>query len=179
MLCNQYSKGRDIRAAIVSLREEDPYITASEMSRKLGRSRERIRQLLVILELPTKVVYPIRFCEQCGGLIGSKNGTRKNFCSMQCYSDSCNTLLTCDNCGDLFKRRIAQIEYYTYVRGYEHYFCDRRCFGAWSGRNFGWHTARGYSRNRKEDEIIWQRRDDIISKLVERIRTSLLHRKEQ
>ena len=166
MLCNNYTAGKRVRSAIVALRKEDPNISASEISRRVGRSRERIRQLLVSMDLPTKVSKSIILCEYCNGEIIAKTRTRRVFCSMQCYSDSRNTLIICDNCGDLFKRRITQLEYYTHVRGYEHYFCSRRCFGSWAGKNFGWHTPSGFSRSRKEDEVICERRNDILIALL-------------
>ena len=43
------------RELIKSLRAENPQMPASDIARRLGVSRERVRQLLVALDLPTKV----------------------------------------------------------------------------------------------------------------------------
>ena len=176
---NELTKSQILREEIVALRKEDPKITAAEMARRLGRSRERIRQLLVKLDLPTRISGPVKLCQYCNGPVKSNNKA-KLFCSAECYSDSRNTLVICHNCGVPFKRRIKLIDYYVHVRNYERFFCDRKCFGSWSGRNHGWQTSRGYKSIKKSDEEnIWERRNTVILRLLDVIRTSLLRHKEQ
>lgn len=82
-------------------------------------------------------------CEVCGKLI--KWGKR--------CKEHRNVKLTCFECGKEF-----EMLYQDYVnrlkRGYEHFFCGRKCFGKYAGRNFGFrvHPPFGISRlgqNRK------------------------------
>ena len=54
------------RDQVAALRRQDPNMTATEISRRIGRSRERIRQILVALGLPSKTIYsPRREDEPC------------------------------------------------------------------------------------------------------------------
>jgi hypothetical protein len=45
---------------VAALRRQDPNMTATEISRRIGRSRERVRQILVALGLPSKTIYSPR-----------------------------------------------------------------------------------------------------------------------
>ena len=54
------------RDQVAALRRQDPNMTATEIGRRIGRSRERVRQLLVALGLPSKTIYsPRREDEPC------------------------------------------------------------------------------------------------------------------
>ena len=146
MLENQESKSAAIRANIIALRDKDPEISASEMSRILGRSRERIRQLLIVLDLPTntRLGKEARLCKQCHSEIVIGKKSKKMFCSRECFSNSLRTLIPCSRCGELLIKRIAHLEYYI-NKGYRHFFCNRECFGSWAGNQWGWQTERGHS----------------------------------
>jgi hypothetical protein len=48
------------RESIAALRAENPAISASEIADRVGLSRERVRQLLLALDLPTKTFAPPR-----------------------------------------------------------------------------------------------------------------------
>jgi len=127
------------KESVIYLREKDPYITASEMSRVIGRSRERVRQVLKEMGLPTSFERRIltRICTQCGceWVVGNKGKTL--FCSSKCYSDSRKVLVVCDSCGSYFKRSRALYEWCKDKRKYKHAFCNRKCLWVWFGKHYG------------------------------------------
>ncbi len=149
-MTNITRKGQATRDAIVALREENPCMKATDMAIRLGVSRERIRQLLVKLDLQTSFIATIRYCEQCEGPIPS-NPRRSKYCSRKCYSDSRHSMYVCDDCGKLFRRRISLVITHE-ARGYQYKFCDRRCLGSYAGTHWGWgkdkHRVRLISRFR-------------------------------
>ena len=127
------------RESVIHLRKKDPTITASEMSRVIGKSRERVRQILLEEGLPTTVERAIltKVCPQCGCEWVVGNRKKALFCSLQCYSDSRKVSIVCDNCGSFFKRSRALHEWCLKVRKYEHAFCNRKCLWVWFGKNYG------------------------------------------
>jgi len=65
---------------VEELRKQNPEITASAMSEILGITRERVRQILVMLGLPTRVPPNNDSCEDCGVHISPSRSKRQVRC---------------------------------------------------------------------------------------------------
>lgn len=68
----------DIKQEIIKLRQTEPEMPAIEIARRVCLSRERVRQILLKLKLPTKVYrQPGRnkVCGVCGRILGHHNFT--------------------------------------------------------------------------------------------------------
>jgi len=94
---------------ILELRKHNPELKAAEIARIIGLSRERVRQVLLSLELPTDL-------------------TRGEFG---------NVRLICDNCGKIFMR-LGTMHRHRVKRGYRHTYCSKRCLGQVIGRTYGY-----------------------------------------
>ena len=66
--------GKGLIEAVRLERERNPQAKAAAMAKSLDRSREAIRQVLVILGLPTSF-YVVKFCKVCGKKLGWWNKT--------------------------------------------------------------------------------------------------------
>ena len=101
---------------------------------------------------------PSRNC-QCGAKLDVRNQT--GFCRT-CYCKSLYIDVSCDWCGNLFKRRAKELVYFISKQGYQHCFCNRQCLGRWVAFHFGF-TAHPENRRieggkRKWDwDMIWQK----------------------
>ena len=134
-------KGQATRAAIIALRKENPYMKATVMADVIGVSRERVRQLLIVLDLPTSFFAVVKECEQCKEPLPNTL-PRSKYCSRKCYSDSRHSMYVCDDCGKLFRRRTKLVNILE-DRGYRYKFCDRRCLGSYAGTHWGWGKSKG------------------------------------
>lgn len=65
---------------IQRLRKQDPEIKASDMAKILGISRERVRQILLMLKLPTQVPPNDKFCKDCGVHLSPSRYKRQKRC---------------------------------------------------------------------------------------------------
>jgi len=119
---------------VAELRSKAPQMPAIEVARQVGVSRERVRQILVNLGLPTRFRLPPRRCSICGTQIERDSLT--GLCRA-CRHESCRVTLVCDECGRQYKVRRS---YATarQKRGCRHKFCGLRCMGKWAGRHYGW-----------------------------------------
>ena len=122
------------RDKVWALRDLDPDITASEISRLIGRSRERIRQILTKLDLETAVTwrlgrsrFPRNNCLVCGKETASR---LSKTCSRDCWNQIYGAKMwhfVCPNCGELNSMRESLRRVYK-GRGHLNAFCGRKCF---------------------------------------------------
>lgn len=97
-------KGPRVGAAmvVIRLRKRNPCMTLAQIGSRVGRTRERVRQILSRAGLPTRalVLPKLRYeCPGCGRLLrGPNSGCRT--CMMGTF--------VCDGCGKEFQRRVAQ-----------------------------------------------------------------------
>ena len=86
---------------ILKLKKQNPDLTPAAIARMTGLSRERVRQVLLSLGLPTNL--------------------RKGQHGLQ--------TVICDNCGRQFTRRVSQIKHSLVKDGYRHIWCSHKCLG--------------------------------------------------
>lgn len=124
------------------IRIANPELTLDQIGDTFNVTRERIRQVLVGLELPTKAKRHIRWvpCPNCGKPIH-----HRRFCSMECLSAYCLIEVSCEVCGESILRNRKE-RTYRRDNGYEHTFCSKVCQGKWLGTNYG----RGRQKAKKE-----------------------------
>ena len=107
-----------------------PEMTASAIARGAGVSRERVRQLLIRLGLPTrKPRIPISQCRHCQAPLYTR---RAQFCSRDCNTQSRLMVLTCNTCQQTFQRR-KLVHLHNLNLGYHHIWCSKSCQGRWLG----------------------------------------------
>lgn len=112
-----------------------PYATLQEIGNDFRVTRERIRQILASLHLPTRHIalrwQRMKPCLNCGEL------TLNKFCSHECLNAHYRTMVVCGVCGKEFPQRIKDRDYRKNHRGYQHTFCSNQCQGKWLGTNYG------------------------------------------
>jgi protein-arginine kinase activator protein McsA len=122
----------------------NPYATLRQIADKVGVSKERVRQILSELNLPTRhkqSCKPHYICNNCGRVFPRIGGRAHNlFCSWNCYKTYCllnnYATLECDTCGILFTLRYSQLS--ARVRnGQQHFYCSRSCKGRATGMTYG------------------------------------------
>ena len=132
------SKG--VRENVLKLRQEDPGRSASDMAREIGCSRERVRQILKTLNLPTTSAEFRRkyYCEnpKCGKELSGSGRTTRRHCSRKCYSDASRVDVVCAECG-IVKSVINSQYKYKIAHGQKVWYCSRTCLGTWLGREHG------------------------------------------
>ncbi|MCD6421954.1 DUF2116 family Zn-ribbon domain-containing protein [bacterium] len=117
---------------VVLLRVTHPELSCAEIGRRVGLTRERVRQILSKFKLPTRAKRePQGYCAFCGKPLYKK----RKFCSARCrsdYSKFCVVVCKCANCGKLFKRKLSGMKYHRKHGG--NLFCSKKCTGAYLGR---------------------------------------------
>ena len=131
------------RDKVLILREKDPNITAVEMSKIIGVTRERIRQILSKAGLEIDVRPRLmdektkdHKCKYCGTRLWD---LKRQFCSQECFfADSRGNWLEfpCCNCGKTVSIR-ESMQRVRVSRGSKRVFCSRDCFATWRANNPG------------------------------------------
>jgi len=126
---------------LAKMRWTNPCATLQDMGDHFGVTRERIRQVLNELELPTKhyAEKTMMGCLKCGTPFPEKEG--KEFCSRECQSVYNTILITCSQCGKLMKRKACQtlLTESRIKLGYKgNFFCSKRCQGFWLAEKHGY-----------------------------------------
>jgi|TARA_Y100000310_G_scaffold162986_1_gene162918 hypothetical protein len=127
------------REMVLRLRTINPEMKASHIAKEIGVTRERVRQILNMLGLPTRVgLLPVEYCLQCG----KPRNRNRLFCSRACAWESKYIYLKCMGCGNDFKRR-EKLHAHNLRKGSSYVFCSKSCFG----RHFGSQNRSAYTRN--------------------------------
>ena len=125
----------EIRKRVLEIRANDPMSTQSGMSKEIGCSRERVRQILVAenLSLVPKRDKPKPACKRCEEPVARKSNSK--CCSRQCFKKDIAKLswltLECRTCGKKFQVR-SSIYQYRAARGNPPRFCNRVCLGEYA-----------------------------------------------
>ena len=105
-----------------NFREVYPTSTATEISKVAGLSRERIRQLLNKLELPTNFRQK-HSCSSCTKMIPML----KTYCSRKCVYDAYHVTLSCGYCKQNFDLARAEYNERFSRSKYKVFYCSRPC----------------------------------------------------
>jgi len=110
---------------IIRLRQSSPFLTGSDISRKLGVSRQYISRILKMHNIPNISVRPreTKYCLVCGNATPRKRRVCPGQCSFKYY----NILVNCAFCRVEFYRKRGKISN-NYYRGYKNNYCSRRCY---------------------------------------------------
>ena len=121
------------RDRVRELRGQDPYATQAQMARQIGCTRERVRQVLKALGLPSRVPRGPAGTRPCPVCTSPITNPASMYCSRSCYQESVRAViltLTCDNCHakySILEKNLRR----KHTRGDRHSFCSRICVGAW------------------------------------------------
>ncbi len=139
-----------VTVKVADLRQQHPCMKAADIARRIGVSREGVRQALIRNGLPTRPpIQPRRACAcGCGQPI-YKPG--RSYYSPEHRHNHLFVQIACSTCGTLKETLATRLISHT-KRGYQFSFCSRRCLGVWMGKQ-----NRGHSnRPRKYDyDKIW------------------------
>jgi len=119
---------------IREMRKADSKRTAVSMANELEISRERVRQILNDLGLPTAFLKAQRVCENegCEKLIGRRSSSKT--CSRECFKAHRIGSFVCDYCGKtkVMAKFLIAIQRSRYLNIY----CNRSCrgLGSWAKR---------------------------------------------
>jgi MYM-type Zinc finger with FCS sequence motif len=120
-----------VKLKVLEILAEDPDIPYSNIGDEVGVSRERVRQIARQCGYPPRSCKgkPGKTCPACGKIFYKKNNT---YCSTECgyKSRRRKIVLNCHQCGKSIERTPGTMRSRS---GY--YFCDRACFGRWTGKN--------------------------------------------
>ena len=108
------------------LRNQDSKIRGITIAKKLGISRERVRQILISLNLPTKIENPHdkKVCSICGNL-ASQNS---KLCRA-CFLKNGRITVNCDFCKSLINRQASLIKRNNKGLRYTgKAFCNQNCY---------------------------------------------------
>jgi predicted RNA-binding Zn-ribbon protein involved in translation (DUF1610 family) len=83
------------------------------------------------------------------------------YCSLECAEESRVVTFECAECGNLFPRSQSIVLHEAkYHSEKKLHFCNRKCFGAYSGKHYGWavYPSSGGGAKRKYDwNLVWEK----------------------
>lgn len=122
---------------VALIRKNYPDTKAIRISEELGISRERVRQLLVELDLPTSFeIEPMPNCKHCGVQLLYRLKEQSTGLCKDCFMASKRIVVVCFQCRQSFILRKTDYDMRK-RRGYQHTFCGQRCKGAYLGKTYG------------------------------------------
>jgi biotin operon repressor/endogenous inhibitor of DNA gyrase (YacG/DUF329 family) len=116
------------RLSVLKIREDNPCATLQTVAVQIGVTRERVRQILKTENKPTFHWRQKYICLNCG----REMTRRRIFCSRECRSAYQKILVSCDNCGQLYKKSARRL-ITSIKRGHEYTFCSKKCTGLYLG----------------------------------------------
>ena len=121
------------RVKVERLRLGNPLLPAVDIARQVGVSRERVRQLLVRLGLPTRIKpEPVQWCRVCEKPIRKV----QSFCSMECWSTFHRIKVICYGCGITFSLRKSVYRARSRRNVSARFWHSRACWSINHGKNF-------------------------------------------
>ena len=128
------------RDKVIQSRLTYPELTLAAIGDKCGVSRERVRQILKVAQLPTKSQgYGTKTFQHCPGCNKQYRGSYTHYCA-SCRHIETGTLIPCAHCGKLKLVPNTLIRYRAkHPESYNpgQYFCKRTCFLGWVARTAG------------------------------------------
>lgn len=129
-----------VRDQVIKLRQASPCMTLAEIGQKVHRSRQCVSKILQKEQLPTRHWLPTKRCLNCDAIIPNTI-LNKKYCNRACEYEYNHIIVTCTNCGKLFRKRKAGILEYDKKstnllrKGKPRlgFFCNKQCFGHWVG----------------------------------------------
>ena len=113
---------------IVSLRDQNPCLTLSEIGNLIGVSRQAVWTVLNRARMPTARYRTMGECKVCGA------PTKKVYCSPSCKYRNTHIEVACPECGDLKTMRVSV--FMARTKRNKRIFCSHKCQGAWSSKNW-------------------------------------------
>lgn len=123
---------------VCTLRQQNPCLTLIEIGDQLGVTRERVRQILKKEGMSTRALYVPKYgrfsCVVCDKVFVPERATSTRlYCSVQCQKEAAMITLSCDWCGNLFKRPIYKEKPTLARHPGKNVFCNKHCYGSWFG----------------------------------------------
>ena len=120
---------------VLEIRSENPTASNSEIGRRLGLTRERVRQILGKEGIKTaRKPRAGIFCKSCGKSL--HDARAKGPLCLSCIVRSSIVTLTCAYCSKAFPRTRRSIKPGK-KRGQINFYCSRRCWGKVAGKLYG------------------------------------------
>ena len=124
--------------SVIRTRIKKPCATQKQIAKKCGVSEIRVRQILVLKNLPTKRWLSKYICNSCQKTFRPKNnGCSKIFCSPDCSKAYNTASVECDGCKKPLKMSYALLTNKLIIRRQEHIYCTRSCRSRFIGQNYG------------------------------------------
>lgn len=118
-------KEKSTREKVVTIRQNAPHLRANKIAEMIGVTPVRIGQILKAEGLPTKVLSPPSYCEDCGVEIA-----RGRKACASCRKTRVYAQVTCNGCGKLFVKGRKIVERNRRELGQRHWYCSRACYYA-------------------------------------------------
>lgn len=124
------------RELVKEIRIKNPCATLQQIGDKVGLTRERVRQILNLGNLPTKHYHQDKrkmiACLNCG-----KPTPNAKYCGFKCSKGYNQIQLVCRQCGNMFYRTKS----YVMTKGNNIHshgdFCNKKCSGKYIGIHYG------------------------------------------
>ena len=123
------------KAEFIQARLNNPCATLEELGKKLGVSRERVRQVLKESKVVNVKAYhekKLVYCLNCG-----TETDNQQFCSRDCWKKYKTIEVACSQCHGLFTIGQADLIARTKRHSISQIFCSYKCNGQWAGTNYG------------------------------------------
>lgn len=113
----------------IKLRLQHPDWSLEDIGKQAGVTKQRVSQLLIKSNIPTRKTQSIKKCKQC-----KKNIKQaiKGFCSLECKEierfERFNLLLTCKCCEEYFTMKRSKYRRHINVLKQRNFYCSRECY---------------------------------------------------
>ena len=122
-----------IKNKVVRLRQNNPFLSSSEIARLVKADTSYVRRVLLKNNLPTiakERPEEYKECNTCGDLIVPSLSFKKHgkvFCNVKCHEAYANPTLICEACEKQFQRTRKRIKQKERLKLYGNY-CSKECY---------------------------------------------------